>query len=85
VTAVLDLVLDLRAEALFASDLQPSQHPSTRQVWDVVHATVVQHGEVWCTALVAQEFGEHPDCACRRMQWARQAVQAAFATEETSG
>lgn len=77
-TTVLDLVADLRAEALFASDLQPSQHPSTRQVWDVVHATVVQHGEVWCTARVAEEFGEHPDCAYRRMQWALTAVHEAF-------
>jgi hypothetical protein len=84
VTAVLDLVADLRAEALFASDLQPSQHPSTRLVWEVVHATVVQHGEVWCTARVAEEFGEHPECACRRMEWAREAVQAAFAAEEMS-
>jgi hypothetical protein len=81
VTAVLDLVADLRAEALFASDLQPSQHPSARLVWEVVHATVVQHGEVWCAALVAQEFGEHPDCACRRMEWARTAVAEAFPLE----
>lgn len=76
--AVLDR--DLCAEALFASDLQQSQHPSTRLVWNVVHATVVQHGEKWCSARVAQEFGEHPDCACRRMAWCRHEVDEAFPT-----
>jgi hypothetical protein len=82
VTAAVDV--DLCAEALFASDLQPSQHPSTRLVWKVVHATVIQHGETWCAARVAQEFGEHPDCACRRMAWAREAVNEAFAVEGAS-
>lgn len=70
--------LDLLAEALFASTVQPSDLPSTRDVWTTVHATVSQHGVQWCTEVVAQEFGEHPDCACARMRWARSAVADAF-------
>ncbi|GAA3351635.1 hypothetical protein GCM10020358_82090 [Amorphoplanes nipponensis] len=42
-------------------------------------ATVDRLGERGCAALVAQEFGEHPDCALGRMQWARTAVRRAYA------
>jgi hypothetical protein len=35
-------------------------------------------GEDGCAELVAQEFGEHPDCALGRMRWARNAVRDAF-------
>ena len=35
-------------------------------------------GVTGCAALVAQEFGEHPDCALGRMRWARRAVRDAF-------
>jgi len=68
----------LQAEALFASDLQPSQHPSTRLVCDTVTATVFHLRERGCAERVAAEFGEHPECACQRMRWAVQAVAEAF-------
>ena len=75
-TAMLD---DVRTEALFVSDLQSSQHPTAELIRAAVTATVDRLGEARCAELVAQEFGEHPDCALTRMQWARSAIQTAFA------
>ena len=69
---------DVRTEALFVSDLQSSQHPTPEVIRAVVTATVDRLGEGGCAALVAQEFGEHPDCALGRMRWARRAVQTAY-------
>ncbi|MEU4216162.1 hypothetical protein [Actinoplanes sp. NPDC026623] len=70
---------DIRTEALFVSDLQRSQHPTDEVIREAVSETVDRLGESGCAALVAQEFGEHPDCALGRMQWARTAVRTAFA------
>jgi len=69
---------DVRSEALFVSNLQRSQHPSAELIRAAVSATVDRLGETGCAALVAQEFGEHPDCAIDRMRWARHAVRDAF-------
>ena len=69
---------DVRTEALFVSDLQRSQHPTAELIRAAVAATVDRLGPGGCAALVAQEFGEHPDCALGRMQWARLAVRNAF-------
>jgi len=66
-------------EALFASDLQRSDLATPELIRDTVTATVRRHGAQGCAALVAQEFGEHPETAVCRMRWARSAVQAAFA------
>ena len=70
--------LDLRCEALFASDVQRSQHPTAESIRAAVMATVERLGEAGCAERVAPEFGEHPDCAPGRMQWARRAVLIAF-------
>jgi hypothetical protein len=69
---------EVRTEALFVSDVQRSQHPSRELIRAVVSATVGRLGETGCAELVAQEFGEHPDCAIGRMRWARTEVQRAF-------
>jgi len=69
---------DTRTEALFVSYLQRSEHPSPELIRDAVSATVDRLGRTGCAALVAQEFGEHPDCAPVRMRWARLAVRSAF-------
>ncbi|WP_045748428.1 hypothetical protein [Actinoplanes rectilineatus] len=68
----------VRTEALFASHLQRSEHPNATTVRAAVTATVDRLGESGCAELVAQEFGEHPDCAMNRMLWARAAVRDAF-------
>jgi hypothetical protein len=69
---------NVRIEALFVSDLQRSQDPSAESIRAAVTAAVDRLGETGCAALVAQEFGEHPDCALGRMRWARHAVRTAF-------
>ena len=69
---------DVRTEALFASHLQRSQQPSSESIRDAVLAALDRLGASGCAELVAQEFGEHPDCAPGRMQWARHAVRDAF-------
>ncbi|MEU4563349.1 hypothetical protein AB0F72_33630 [Actinoplanes sp. NPDC023936] len=74
--AVID---DVRSEALFASDVQRSQQPTPELIRAAVIATVDRLGESGCAEMVAQEFGEHPDCAIGRMRWARGAVRTAFA------
>ena len=70
---------DVRTEALFVSHLQRSQQPTPELIRAAVTATVDRLGEHGCAALVAQEFGEHPDCALGRMRWARSAARRAFA------
>jgi hypothetical protein len=72
------LDLDVGTEALFASNVQRSQHPTAESIRAEVTATVDRLGAAGCAAMVAQEFGEHPDCALGRMRWARDAVRSAF-------
>jgi hypothetical protein len=70
-----------RAEALFCSPLQPSEHPSP----EVIQAAIVEAVLGWrlalCAPCVAQEFGDHPEQAVARMRWARSAVRFAFEME----
>lgn len=72
------LDLACRCEALFASDLQHSQHPNPTDVRAAVAHTISRLGVVTCRARMAQEFGDHPEAAAARMRWARQAVESAF-------
>ena len=74
-----DNPIDVRTEALFVSHLQRSQEPTAELIREAVTATVGRLGESGCAELVALEFGEHPDCALGRMQWARRAVRNAYA------
>ncbi len=73
------MIEDVRTEALFVSYLQRSQEPTVEVIREAVTSTVSRLGETGCAELVAQEFGEHPDCAIGRMRWARSAVLLAFA------
>ena len=69
----------VQADALFASALQRYEHPSAEQVRQAVTAAVCVFGEHGCAERVAQEFGDHPETAGPRMQWARQLAGEAFA------
>ena len=42
-----------------------------------INRMVRQFGTAGCTGRMAQEFGEHPDMAARRMRWVRQLAQMA--------
>ena len=72
------LDLACRCEALFASDLQHSQHPDPTDVRTAVARTISRLGETTCLARMAQEFGDHPEAAAARMRWAREAVKSAY-------
>jgi hypothetical protein len=65
---------DSRCEALFASALQRSDAVSVESIKDAISRTLGQLGEAGCASQMAQEFGDHPEAACERMQWARQLV-----------
>ncbi|WP_250009383.1 hypothetical protein [Actinoplanes sp. M2I2] len=66
---MISIVRDLAAEALFVSDLQPSQRPSHEAVEQAVTHMILRYGSDGCAAGVALEFGDHPDTAVRRMCW----------------
>lgn len=59
------------AEALFVSDLQPSQNPSPGLIRAAIDRMVRAYGPDGCAARMASEFGDHPDVAVRRMLWIR--------------
>lgn len=67
-----------RAEALFASDLEPSTPLDRAILTAAVQRTVRQHGVRGCVALVAYEYGEHPATAVPRMVWATKAVKKLY-------
>jgi hypothetical protein len=61
-----------QAEALFLSDLQPSQHPTPDQVAAAIESCLRSWGSTGCAAAAAALYGEHPDTAPTRMRWALQ-------------
>jgi hypothetical protein len=68
----------VRAEALFASTLQPSGSPCPDQVRRAVTTTLRRLGSRGCAAQVAGEFGDHPDTAVARMCWALATIAAVY-------
>jgi len=64
----------VRAAALFASTVQGSERPTARLLQDAITATVRRLGTRGCAAVVAQQFGDHPETAVPRMRWAREHV-----------
>ena len=67
---------DLVIEALFVSDLQPSEAPSAGTVEAAVTRMILEHGSDGCAAEVAAEFGDHPETALPRMRWVRRTLTA---------
>ncbi|BFU45390.1 hypothetical protein [Krasilnikovia sp. MM14-A1004] len=75
----------VRSQALFVSTLQPSDNASPGQVRDAIMAAVRRFRGRGCAALMAQEFGDHPESAAARMRWARSEVAATFGAVPTRG
>lgn len=73
------LLEHVRAEALFVSDVQCSEALDAGRVRHAVLVSVRRHGPRGCAALVAHEFGEHPDTAVSRMGWVLAAIRQAYA------
>ena len=63
-------VQDLAAEALFVSDMQPSECPSQHAIEQTITAMLLCYGSDGCAAEFAAQFGDHPEAAVRRMFWA---------------
>jgi hypothetical protein len=61
-----------RCEALFVSGLQPSDAPTADMITGAITSAMHRFGPRGCAARMAQEFGDHPEAAAARMQWARQ-------------
>ncbi|BCJ55685.1 hypothetical protein Asp14428_71600 [Actinoplanes sp. NBRC 14428] len=80
---MISTVQELAAEALFVSDLQPSQCPSRRAVEEAVTAMILRFGSDGCAAGVAAEFGDHPEVAVRRMGWVREELAAVLASQRS--
>jgi hypothetical protein len=70
--------LSARAEALFVSNVPGSDAMTADTVRDAIRHSVRKHGTRGCAALVAHEFGEHPECAVDRMTWALATVQVTY-------
>lgn len=58
------------AEAIFASDVQPSQECGCAELAAIVADILARIGAQGCACRVAAEFGDHPDTAQARMRWA---------------
>lgn len=67
------------AEALFVSDLQPSQRPTAENIRAAVDRMIEQYGVDGCAARMASEFGDHPEQAVQRMIWVRRLMSSAAA------
>jgi hypothetical protein len=63
--------VDNRREALFASELQPSDALTGDTVASAINSAIQRFGSRGCAERMAQEFGDHPDVAAERMRWAR--------------
>ncbi|HEU4422566.1 MAG TPA: hypothetical protein VFR67_08485 [Pilimelia sp.] len=74
-----------RAQALFLSHLQPSEHPTATQVAAAIRVTLTRRGGVaGCAAGLAEEYGEHPETAAARMRWALGMVAPSAASSTVS-
>jgi hypothetical protein len=71
-------VNDARCEALFASGLQRSDAPAPEALAEIISRAVRQFGIAGCRSRMAQEFGDHPEGAVRRMRWIRQLVSGTY-------
>lgn len=68
----------VRADALFASALQPSDDPSAARIAHAIARAVREFGARGCAARVAQAYGDQPETAAARMHWARAMAIRAF-------
>jgi uncharacterized membrane protein len=68
------------AEALFVSALQPSDRPTPAQVQAAISIALRScGGAAGCALRLAAEYGEHPETAMARMQWALGAAETCAA------
>jgi hypothetical protein len=82
---VITVTRTVRAQALFASCLQPSEHATPTELARAIRDSLRgHHGAAGCAAVVATEDGDHPDAAAARMRWALAAAAATATTTATA-
>lgn len=64
------------AEALFVSDLQPSEAPSPETVQATIASMIQRYGADGCAARMAARFSDQPELAVRRMIWVHRIIRA---------
>jgi hypothetical protein len=69
-------VNNARCAALFASGLRRSDAPTADELTNWTRDAVRRFGVAGCVSRMAQEFGDHPEAAARRMRWIRQLINA---------
>ena len=69
---------NVRAEALFASDVQFSDPLTPELVRAAVIGSVRRYGSRGCAGIVASEFGDHPEVAVPRMSWVLGAIRTIY-------
>ncbi len=69
-----EITVEAAAEALFVSQLQPSDHADPGHIPAIVFTALAARGEQSCAAEVAEAFGDHPANAVERMLWCRSLV-----------
>jgi hypothetical protein len=69
-------VNNARCAALFASGLPRSDAPTADELTNWISDAVRRFGVAGCVSRMAQEFGDHPEAAARRMRWIRQLINA---------
>jgi hypothetical protein len=74
-----------RCQALFSSGLQPSDAPTADMVATAISRAVQQFGIRGRASRMAQEFGDHPDAASRRMRWVRQLIAQGACSQAACG
>jgi hypothetical protein len=72
----------VRREVLFASVLQISDDTAPARVRATVMETVRALGTAGCVARMAQEFGDHPDTAAARMEWAQAVISRVYGRDD---
>lgn len=71
--------------AVFTSDLMMPQAPDRTEItWAIADSLRRWGGPHSCAAAVAQEYGDHPETAARRMRWALTVVRQALSVTEQS-
>lgn len=73
-----DTITRARVAALFASDVQPADAVTADAVRAAIRAAVRTRGCAGCAQAVAYEYGQHPEDAQRRTQWAILTVRAVY-------
>ena len=71
-------------EALFASPIQPSDTATDTQIAVAVATVLRKLGARGVVAVVATEYGDHPDRAVARMAWCHRCLTALVSHSTTS-